>query len=625
MTCVNLLASPKFTDKRIAYVGLCVLMDEKSEVILLTSHTIKKDLENSNQYIVGAALNVIGEICTPDMCRDSITEVLKCLGNNNPYIKKKAALALTKIIKKCPEMLDTVADKLKTIFEDKNHGVLLSGLSLAIQIFKADSTYIQKYKKYIPHLIRYLKNLSITNYAPEYDINGITDPFLQVRILEVLGHFGKVMTDDNEDFDNLLAGISTNTDSNKNTGSSVLYELVRTIISFDSNSGLKALSSTILGKFLGHKDNNYKYIALNTLQEVAKTDITSVQKHKNTILECLKDNDISIKRRSLDLVYLIINTSNIKQIIKECLNLLLISENDLKAELTNKITQSLEKYSPSLKWQVDTLIKMLCLAGNFVNEDTVSSIINLIVRHPEMHLYSTFKLYIAMKANMGQEGLVRVGVYVIGEQGQLLVNNSALGPDNETITVTEADVINLIEELSQRKNTPIVREYILNCCIKLIPKFSSPSSIHLHNLMEMETKSYHCEVQERATEYIIFNRLANEDIKKEVTKHIPTINKESDSNRQLVIEDNEDNDGLTMLIGKETVPNKEGNHHEVQSNKTNLLDTFSDIFQSPVIPNNNSNVIPNLLDSIKDVNISDKKRNDGPIGVDLLSELGKVK
>jgi len=93
-----------------------------------------------------------------------------------------------------------------------------------------------------------------------------------------------------------------------------------------------------LGRFLGNKDNNYKYIALNTLQEVAKLDLNSVQKHKNTILDCLKDSDISIKRRALDLVYIIVNTTNIKQIIKECLNFLLIAEGDLKLELTFKVS-----------------------------------------------------------------------------------------------------------------------------------------------------------------------------------------------------------------------------------------------------------------------------------------------
>jgi AP-1 complex subunit gamma-1 len=534
MTCVNLLASSKFTDKRIAYVALCVLMDERSEVLLLTSHTIKKDLEANNQYIVAIALNAIGEVATPDMCRDTTSEVIKCLThNNNPYIKKKAALALTKIIRKCPELLETVADKLNLIFDDKNHGVLLCGLALAVQIFKQEPNSVEKYKKYIPQMIRTLKNLSSTNYAPQYEINGVTDPFLQVKILEVLAQFGKTYSDENEELNNLLASISTNTDANKNTGNAVLYELVRTIISIDANSGLKSLGSTILGKFLGHKDNNYKYIALNTLQEVAKTDLNSVQKHKTVILECLKDTDISIKRRSLDLVYLIINSTNIKQIIKECLNFLLVAENEFKLELTTKICQSLEKYSPSLKWQVDTLIKMLCLAGNFVSEEIVSSIINLIISVPELHLYSAFKLYIAMKSNLGQEGLMKVGVYTLGEFGNMLVGNTIMGPENETITVTEEEVLQLIDEINQKKYSASLKEYIVNCLFKLSSKFSPKSAQHLKFLLEQETRSYFCEVQERATEYMIFSKIADAAMKMEVSKNVPNSKnvKESEVNK----------------------------------------------------------------------------------------------
>lgn len=111
------------------------------------------------------------------------------------------------------------------------------------------------------------------------------------------------------------------------------------------NPGLRSLASTILGRFLASRENNYKYIALNTLQEVAKSDIQSVQKHRNTIIECLKEhNDISIKRRSLDLIYLIINASNVKYIINECLNFLMVAEDEFKVELTTKVTIILLSY-----------------------------------------------------------------------------------------------------------------------------------------------------------------------------------------------------------------------------------------------------------------------------------------
>lgn len=521
MTCVNLLASNKFTDKRIAYVALCVLMDEKSEVLLLTSHTIKKDLESSNQYIVAAALNALGEICTPDMCRDSAPEVLKLLTNNNPYIKKKAALAMGKIIRKCPEQLETVGEKLNTLFEDKNHGVLICGLSLITQVFKQDATYVEKYRKYIPNLNRFLKNLSSTSYDPGYDMNGVTDPFLQVKILETLYYFGKNSAEASEEMNDLLASISTNTDSNKNTGNAVLYELVRTIIGIESNSGLKSLASSILGKFLGHRDNNYKYVALNTLQEVAKSDLNSVQKHKGVILECLKDTDISIKRRALDLVYLIINTSNIKSVMKECLNFLLIAENEFKLELTTKLCQSLDKYSPSIRWEIDTSVKILCLAGNFVNDETISSVINLIVSTPELHLYAIHKIFIAMKNNLAQEGLIKLGVYILGEMAQILIESTAIGPDNERITVGEEEILKLLDEINARRYSPNVKEYLLNCYFKLSSKFSQKSSAYLKNLLETELKSYHCEVQQRANEYFIFSGVNDESLKKEITKRIP--------------------------------------------------------------------------------------------------------
>ena len=88
-----------------------------------------------------------------------------------------------------------------------------------------------------------------------------------------------------------------------------------------------------------------------------------------------------------------------------------------------------------MKWQIDTLIKMMCLAGNFVTEETVSSIINLIVSTTDLHLYSVYKLYLSVKNNFAQEGLVKVALYVIGEFGDILITNSVQGPDDEQITV----------------------------------------------------------------------------------------------------------------------------------------------------------------------------------------------
>ena len=70
----------------------------------------------------------------------------------------------------------------------------------------------------------------------------------------------------------VLAQVASNTDASKNAGCAVLYECALTIIEIESSGGLKVLAVNILGKFLGHRDNNMKYVALDTLIKVVAID-----------------------------------------------------------------------------------------------------------------------------------------------------------------------------------------------------------------------------------------------------------------------------------------------------------------------------------------------------------------
>jgi AP-1 complex subunit gamma-1 len=45
--CLKLVASSKYNDKRIGYLGLTQLLNEDSEVLMMITHSIKKDLVES--------------------------------------------------------------------------------------------------------------------------------------------------------------------------------------------------------------------------------------------------------------------------------------------------------------------------------------------------------------------------------------------------------------------------------------------------------------------------------------------------------------------------------------------------------------------------------------------------
>ena len=136
-----------------------------------------------------------------------------------------------------------------------------------------------------------MKALSTATGSSEHEVNGIADPFLQVRLraapnsrplrliwgvvlgltlasrvcchqvrilrlMRVLGH-GDAQT--SERLSDTLARVATNTDASKNVGNAILYETVLTIMDIEAEQGLRVLAINLLGRFLSNRDNNIRY------------------------------------------------------------------------------------------------------------------------------------------------------------------------------------------------------------------------------------------------------------------------------------------------------------------------------------------------------------------------------
>lgn len=71
----------------------------------------------------------------------------------------------------------------------------------------------------------------------------------------------------------------------------------------EASQGLRVLGINILARFLVNKENNIRFIALKCLDQVVNVDYKAVEKHKTTIVGCIKDADVTIKKKALDLVY----------------------------------------------------------------------------------------------------------------------------------------------------------------------------------------------------------------------------------------------------------------------------------------------------------------------------------
>ena len=67
--------------------------------------------------------------------------------------------------------------------------------------------------------------------------------------------------------------MAANVEGARNAGNAILYECVQTIMGIEAIGGLRVLAINILGRFLANKDNNIRYVALNTLAKVVAVDL----------------------------------------------------------------------------------------------------------------------------------------------------------------------------------------------------------------------------------------------------------------------------------------------------------------------------------------------------------------
>ncbi len=101
-------------------------------------------------------------------------------------------------------------------------------------------------------------------------------------------------------------------------------------------------------------------------------------------MDCLRDPDISIRKKALELTYAIINPENVKSLVKEMINYLLLADAEFKEALVNRICMAVDNHSPTKKWRIDTVIKVLSLGGNNVTDAVVASTAQLVSSTPEL-------------------------------------------------------------------------------------------------------------------------------------------------------------------------------------------------------------------------------------------------
>ena len=223
----------------------------------------------------------------------------------------------------------------------------------------------------------------------------------------------------------------------------------------------------------------------------------------------------------MDLSFTLINEGNVSLLIRELLAFLEVADNEFKPRMTSQIGVAADQYAPNKRWHVDTMLRVLKLAGNYVKEQILSSFVRLIATSPDQQTYCVQKLYASLKEDITQEGLTLAGAWVIGEFGDALLRGGGYEEEELVRKVEESEVIDLfITILNSAYATQIVTEYIVTSAMKLTTRLQDPSQIdRIRRILSTRTSDLSIEIQQRAVEY--GNLFAYDSIRKGVLERMP--------------------------------------------------------------------------------------------------------
>ncbi|KAH7397625.1 Adaptor protein-like protein complex AP-2 [Cadophora sp. MPI-SDFR-AT-0126] len=517
---VNLISANKYSEKQIGYLAMTLFLHEQHELLHLVVNSIRKDLTDHNELYNCLALHAIANVGSREMGEALSGEVHRLLisPTSKSFVKKKAALTLLRLYRKHPDIVQPQwAERIISLMDDADMGVALSVTSLVMALAQDQP---EQYKgSYVKAASRMKRILVDGEYAADYLYYKVPCPWIQVKLLRLLQyyppsddtHVRDLIRESLQKILNLALEMPKNVQQN-NAQNAVLFEAINLIIHLDTEQALMKQISHRLGKFIQSRETNVRYLGLEAMTHLAARAETldPIKQHQGIIISSLKDRDISVRRKGLDLLYSMCDQTNAQPIVGELLQYLQNADFAIREEMVLKIAILTEKYATDIQWYVDISLRLIAMAGDHVSDEVWHRVIQIVTNNEELQVYAAQNILQYVKADHCHETLVKIGGYILGEFGHLIAEDKGCSPIEQFIA---------LQGKLQGCSSP-TRAIILSCFIKFVNLFPEIKP-RLMYVFEAYSHTLDSELQQRACEYFALASLPSDDLLRTVCDEMP--------------------------------------------------------------------------------------------------------
>lgn len=297
-----------------------------------------------------------------------------------------------------------------------------------------------------------------------------------------------------------------------NAQNAVLFEAINLVIHLDTEHNLMVQISSRLGKFIQSRETNVRYLGLDAMTHFAARAETldPIKRHQNIIIGSLRDRDISVRRKGLDLLYSMCDPSNSQPIVNELLKYLQSADFAIREEMVLKIAILTEKYATDIQWYVDISLRLIAMAGDHVSDEVWQRVIQIVTNNEELQVYAAQNILGYVKAEQCHETLIKIGGYLLGEFGHLIADTPGCSPIEQFLAL----------QTKMMGCSSSTRAILLSSFIKFVNLFPEikPQLLHVFRAYSHTLDS---ELQQRACEYLTLATLPTDDLLRTVCDEMP--------------------------------------------------------------------------------------------------------
>jgi hypothetical protein len=130
---VEVASRPVLWQKRIGLLAASLSFSDHTSVTLLLANQLRKDLSSGSRNEQTLALVGLAGFASRDLAEALWPGVVAMLSSSQPYLRKRAVIALHRCIRRCPETLPACWNRFVSMLEDADPSVVCAAVTVALE------------------------------------------------------------------------------------------------------------------------------------------------------------------------------------------------------------------------------------------------------------------------------------------------------------------------------------------------------------------------------------------------------------------------------------------------------------------------------------------------------------